>query len=174
MLFISLVNWVCYSFPSISHKEQKLMDATKLIPALLLSSFAIGGCVSGSAPSTSTTGDATTTVNGETVPLTAFEDIPANQGTTMDVNASLIISEGEKWLGRLVLDSKMTSHQAFMYYRDNMPKMGWQSVAAVQGKNAVMTFIKPERVATLQFESGTISGGKIRITVSPHSLAPTN
>lgn len=140
----------------------------------LCAAFAlVAGCSQNSAPADSGSTDVTTTVNGETVPLTAFEDIPAAQNTSLNVNDSLIISQGEDWLGRLVLSSKMNNADAFTYYRENMPKMGWQQVAQVQGKNAVMTFIKPKRVATLQFEASSLTGSStIRITVSPHNLSP--
>lgn len=125
----------------------------------------VTGCTQSAISSHQT--DGTITQDGKQKELTAFEDIPANSDTKLDPDASIIISEGDDWMGRLVLNNDMTPFATFDYYRQHMPELGWNLVASVKSQNAVLTYMKGTRVATLQISGSKFGDSRITITVSP-------
>ncbi|MFM2484250.1 hypothetical protein [Celerinatantimonas yamalensis] len=106
-------------------------------------------------------------VHGKQQELTAFEDIPADSGTKLDPESSIIISEGDNWLGRLTLNNDMSPFHTFEYYRKHMPQLGWNLVASVKSERSVLTYIKGNRVAIVQISGSQFGNSKTTITVSP-------
>lgn len=98
-------------------------------------------------------------------------DVPIPSGTAIKPERSLILGSGDSWLGRMVLDLKLNSTQAFTFYQEQMGAYGWQEVTAVQGKNSILTYVRGERAATLEITPGSMSGSTVSVTVSPRKPA---
>jgi len=94
-------------------------------------------------------------------------DVPIPAGTKINTDKSVILGQGDKWFGRMVLVTDRPSTQAYTYYQEQMPTFGWEQVTAVQGKTSILTFTRGERAATLEINPGTLSGSEVAITVSP-------
>ena len=94
-------------------------------------------------------------------------DVPIPGGTSIKPERSLILGSGDAWLGRMSLEVKLNSTQAFAFFQEQMPAYGWQEVTAVQGKSGILTYIRGERAATVEVEPGTLGGSTVFVTVSP-------
>lgn len=99
-------------------------------------------------------------------------DLPIPGGTAIKPERSLILGSGDTWLGRMILDLKLNSTQAFSFYQEQMPAFGWQEVTAVQGKNSILTYTRGDRAATVEISPGAVRGSTASITVSPRKQAP--
>ncbi|MFM2480037.1 hypothetical protein [Celerinatantimonas sp. YJH-8] len=135
---------------------------------MALAIIVLAGCTNGSI-ATRDTGVKDHSIKQDQKALTAFEDIPADADTKLDPEASIIISEGNDWIGRLALHNGKSPFKTFEYYRQNMPQLGWNLIASVKSQNAVLTYIKGQRVATVQITGSGFSSSDITITVSPSS-----
>lgn len=93
-------------------------------------------------------------------------DIPIPNGAKFDSDSSLIIGTSDGWLGRLVIKTDLASVQAFNHYHSGMPPFGWSLVTAVQARISTLTYLRGERVASIQIEPSSISGSTVSITVS--------
>ena len=51
-------------------------------------------------------------------------DVPIPAGTKINTDKSLILGEGDKWVGRMVLVMDRPSTQAYTYYLEQMPTFG--------------------------------------------------
>lgn len=94
-------------------------------------------------------------------------DVPIPAGTKINTDKSVILGQGDKWFGRMVLVTDRPSTQVYTYYQEQMPTFGWEQVTAVQGKTSILTFTRADRAATLEINPGTLSGSEVAITVSP-------
>jgi len=140
----------------------KSLWITSLLIAII---FAITGCNTVNAPSTSKNSAGTKSTPAEI--SRSFADIPIASGDTVDVDKSLLLNSGEQWIGRAVLRSSQNIEDAFTYYQTNMAEYGWVTVTSVQSKVSVLTFEKASRVATVQIEGGGMRSSYISVTVSP-------
>lgn len=93
-------------------------------------------------------------------------DIPIPNGAKFDSDSSLIIGTSDGWLGRLVIKTDLASVQAFNHYHSGMPPFGWGLVTAVQARISTLTYMRGERVASIQIEPSSMSGSTVSITVS--------
>lgn len=135
---------------------------------MALSLLALAGCTQG-AISGHNSGVKDNSIKQTDKALTAFEDIPADTDTKLDPQASIIISEGDEWLGRLSLHNGKNPFKTFEYYRENMPQLGWNLITSVKSQDAILTYQKGSRVATIQISGGGFSSSHITIVVSPAS-----
>lgn len=140
---------------------------------ITLSLIFLAGCTQSTIQAQNTGVKTHTLKKGIQKELTAFEDIPADADTKLDPENSIIISEGDQWLGRLSLNNSMSPFQTFEYYRQNMPQLGWNLIASVKSQNSVLTYIKGHRVATVQITGSQFGDSHIIITVSPASDVST-
>lgn len=96
-------------------------------------------------------------------------DIPMMPDTKVDLKASLIIGPSEGWMGRLVLSTSQDINFTCNYMLAEMPKLGWQPIAAIRAKISLLTFKRDGRVATIQIDEGALRGGGIVINVTPET-----
>lgn len=94
-------------------------------------------------------------------------DMAVPAGATLDTESSLIIGTGERWLGRVVLKIDISSIQAFNHFYNGLSAFGWSLVTAVQARTSSLTFLRGERVASIQIEPSSLGGSTVSITVSP-------
>ena len=97
-------------------------------------------------------------------------DIPIPSGTTIDAQTSLILGSGDQWTGRLVLTLNQSHSEAFTLYTTQMPQFGWEAIASVQSETSFLTFVRGDRVATVEIIEGrAIRGCLVRITMAPQA-----
>jgi len=119
----------------------------------------------------SSTNATSTTKSSTPAGYQPVSDVPIPSGTKINTDKSLIMGQGDNWVGRMVLVTDRPSTQTYTYYQEQMPTFGWAQVSGVQGKTGIMTFTRGERAATLEINPGTLSGSEVAITVSPRQGA---
>lgn len=135
--------------------------------ALIAACLAVAGC-SQKMGIAGTTGGGTTNSAGAVAGFTTFPDMPMPVAGEIDVERTLIFGTGESWFGRLVINTPHSTGDMFTFYREGLPGFGWQEVTSVRAAVSVLTYVRAERVATIQVQARTIRGSEVSITVSPH------
>ena len=138
--------------------------------ALIAASLIVAGCTQKmeiARPASG--GDAGGAVTG----FTTFPDMPMPVGGDIDVERTLIFGTGEAWFGRMVINTPHGTGDMFTFYREGLPGFGWQEVTSVRAAVSVLTYVRAERVATIQIQARTIRGSDISVTVSPHGAPAT-
>lgn len=96
-----------------------------------------------------------------------FTDIPRPSSASMDLDRTLIFGNADSWVGRLAFSSRMSTIELFDFYKQEMPRFGWEEVTSVRSTVSVLTYRRMERVAMMQIRAGTIYGSYVEMTVSP-------
>jgi len=123
--------------------------------------FGLGACARGTAlPPASTATDGP-------VNLQLVSDIPIPGGATMDNDRSLILSDRDRWTGRVVMTLDHSADEVTAFYQAQMPTFGWQPVMSVTADLSVLTYLRGDRAATVQIERRTLTGSRVSVTVAP-------
>ena len=139
-----------------------------LIRALVLSTVVLAAC--GSTPLT------TSEVAGDK-PAMASEGGPSTPippGSVFKSNQSLILGQGDQWVGRMVLDIGRDAETAYKYFYEVYPTRGWNMITAVRGEVSLLVFTNAERSLSIEVRSGYFwGGGSAIITATPNRSAAT-
>lgn len=135
--------------------------AVGIVAAALLAGCTKSTAVSSTSPEAKKAGTVSPTGFGQ------FNDIPIPEGSTMDIDRTLILGAQERWIGRLSLATSQSAPATFDTFQSQMPKFGWTEVSAVRSETSVLTFSQGERVATIQIARATFGGANVDITMTP-------
>lgn len=94
-------------------------------------------------------------------------DIPIPSGATMDTDRSLILSDRDRWTGRVVMTLFNSAAEVTSFYQQQMPNFGWQPMMSVTAETSVLTYLRGDRAATVQVERRTVYGSTVSVTVAP-------
>jgi hypothetical protein len=94
-------------------------------------------------------------------------DMPIPQGATIRPQDTLVMGAGNRWMGRITLTVPGEPQNVFAYYRDGLPGAGWSLTSSSYSKLSLLTFIKADRVATIQMQASSFGGNEVTITVTP-------
>ncbi|MCK5547075.1 MAG: hypothetical protein KAI27_06845 [Rhodospirillaceae bacterium] len=100
-----------------------------------------------------------------------FPDIPVPTNAKMDTKRTLVFGSGESWYGQLGLNAKHDGDTIFDFYKQELPGFGWEEITSVRAQVSMLTYMRGERVASIQIEKGNISGSSVTFTVSPRGGA---
>lgn len=98
-------------------------------------------------------------------------DMPIPQGATIRPQDTLVMGAGNRWMGRISLSVPGEPQNVFAYYRDGLPGAGWSLTSSSYSKLSLLTFLKADRVATIQMQASNFGGNEVTITVTP-AVAP--
>lgn len=132
---------------------------------------ALAGCANG--PLIGSSGTAERKPTQEAPNVLQVSDVSIPPGSKLDAENSLIIGTGDRWLGRIVVKTDQTPVQAFNHIYNGMPGYGWTLVTAVQAKISNMTYLRGERVASIQIEPSSLGGAQVAVTVSARQSQET-
>jgi len=144
------------------------------ITVLAVVSLALGACAQGSALSSNSSSPETGPNGQMATPeksFNRFPDIPIPTGSEMDTKRTLVFGGNESWYGQLALNAKHNSDSIFDFYKQELPGFGWEEITSVRADVSSLTYMRAERVATIQISKKTISGSVVTITVSPRGGA---
>ncbi|OAN50257.1 hypothetical protein A6A04_02315 [Paramagnetospirillum marisnigri] len=128
----------------------------------LLAGLALAGCSRGTnLPPTSGT------ASDQPVNFQLVTDIPIPAGATMDNDRSLILSDRDRWTGRVVMTLSNSANEVTAFYQSQMPNFGWQPMMSVTAETSVLTYLRGDRAATVQVERRTVYGTTVSVTVAP-------
>ena len=94
-------------------------------------------------------------------------DIPFPTGATMDNDRSLILSDRDRWTGRVVMTLNNSANEVTAFFQAQMPNFGWQPMMSVTAETSVLTYLRGDRAATVQIERRTVYGTTVSVTVAP-------
>jgi hypothetical protein len=100
-------------------------------------------------------------------------------GTSIDRGDTLVVGDNLNWYGTLALTSDTDMDGAHQFYSDELPREGWEPIAALAANRVVLQFINRRRgrACIVTIEPRTAVGGShIEVIVSPlssdHAQAP--
>ena len=131
---------------------------------LLLAAALLGACeqTTGITP---TSGPAFSDA-GSAPGLPQFNDVLIPPGAKLYVERTLILGENP-WYGQLALGVSGEPPALFEQYRRDMQGLGWQEVTFIRATVSTLTFMRDDRVATVQIQATRLRGSEVVITVSP-------
>ncbi len=148
--------------------SSRLMN--KLVVVGLLAGL-LGACAEVSALAPTVTSNTETGPDGKPADtekaFNRFPDIPVPTQSQMDVRQSLVFGSDEDWYGQLVLTTKHDGDSMFDFYKQELPGFDWEEITSVRGPTSVLTYMRAERVLSIQVVKGNITGATITLTVSP-------
>ncbi len=100
-----------------------------------------------------------------------FPDIPVPTNAKMDTKRTLVFGSNESWYGQLGLNAKHDSDTIFDFYKQELPGFGWEEITSVRAPVSVLTYMRGERIASIQIEKANITGSSVTFTVSPRGGA---
>ena len=104
-------------------------------------------------------------------PPASFEGGPATPiptGAVLKPASSLILGQGDQWVGRMVLDVGRDANIAYKFFYETYPARGWNLITAVRGEVSLLVFTNAERSLTVEVRQGhLLGGGTVVITATP-------
>jgi len=124
--------------------------------------LALAGCASSTSLPASSGSPSDQPVNFQLV-----TDIPIPAGASMDNERSLILSDRDRWIGRVVMQVGSSANEVTAFYQAQMPNFNWQPLMSVTSEVSVMTYTRGDRVANVQVERRAVYGALVSVTVAP-------
>lgn len=100
------------------------------------------------------------------VSIDLVNDIPIPNGAKLDTTHSLILGRGDRWTGRIVMNTSILPARVFALFQSQMPSFGWQTVLSVQDKSSNIVFIRGDRIATLTISPLGLRGSRVVMVAS--------
>ncbi|SEH26008.1 hypothetical protein [Magnetospirillum fulvum] len=94
-------------------------------------------------------------------------DIPLPSGAGIDQDRSLILSDRDRWTGRVVMVLTNSANDMTNFYQTQMPGFGWQPLMSITSETSILTYLRGDRAATVQIERRSVLGSIVTITVAP-------
>jgi hypothetical protein len=101
-------------------------------------------------------------------------DLPLPKEARISNENSLVLGEGESWVGRLEIHATTSTSDTIAFFIDQYPQAGWTLLSASKSKNSILVFTNAKKSATVEITDGPALGlaSKIIITVSPININP--
>ena len=102
-------------------------------------------------------------------PPTQIAGVALPEGYSLDSNRTIVLGEGDRWIGRLSYSIGSSADSMFDFIRREMANYGWTEVAVVRAETSQLTFLSQggDRVASILITRSTLYGSKIDMTVAP-------
>ncbi|MBI5164034.1 MAG: hypothetical protein HY985_09040 [Magnetospirillum sp.] len=136
--------------------------SVRAVVVIVLAVLAVAGCGSRTSLPHTQSGDAQQLPNFQLV-----TDIPIPANATMDNERSLILSDRDRWTGRVVMKLWQQPAELVAFYQTQMPAFGWDPVMSVTSETSVLSYLRGDRAATVQIERAMLSGALVAVTVAP-------
>lgn len=135
--------------------------------ACAILALALGACAetAGIQPTSAPSADGQSGATNRPV-LAQFNDIFVPPGSKIYVENTLVFGT-DPWYGRLVLGASQDMNTVFDLYRRDMPGLGWQEVTSIRAPISILTYLRDNRVMTVQLQRTTLGGSEITLTSSP-------
>ncbi|MEY2622362.1 MAG: hypothetical protein RIT26_2182 [Pseudomonadota bacterium] len=97
---------------------------------------------------------------------------PIPPGSVLKGNQSLILGQGDQWVGRMVLDIGRDAEIAYKFFYEVYPTRGWNLITAVRGEVSLLVFTNAERSLSVEVRGGYFwGGGTVVVTATPNRAA---
>lgn len=132
----------------------------------VLAAVMLGGC---QAMNLATGGGGNTDKETRGGPPPQISGVALPEGYSLDAGRTIILGEGDRWIGRLSYSVNSSSDTMFDFIRREMVNHGWAEVAVVRAETSQLTYLSGggDRVASILIARSTIYGSKVDMTISP-------
>lgn len=91
------------------------------------------------------------------------------EGTSIDRGDTSVVGDNLNWYGTLSLTSDAGMDEAHQFYSSELPREGWEPIAALMADRVVLQFINKQqgRACIVTIESRTVGGSHIEVIVAP-------
>jgi len=139
---------------------------------LAVAALLLAGCQGRSLTGGSTTAADTSTRSGP--PQVAGIALP--DGYSLDTGRTIILGEGDRWIGRLSYSINSSANDMFDFVRREMLNYGWSEIAVVRSEISQLTYMSSagDRVASVLITPSSLYGSKVDMTVSPAAGGASN
>ena len=97
---------------------------------------------------------------------------PIPPGSVLKSDQSLILGQGDQWVGRMVLNIGRDAEIAYKFFYEIYPNRGWNLITAVRGEVSLLVFTNADRSLSVEIRSGYFwGGGTAIITATPNRSA---
>lgn len=105
---------------------------------------------------------------------TMMADFPLPKDARVLSDKSLILGEGESWVGRLELYSPLSPSDTVAFFVERYQQAGWTLISSTKSKNSIIVFTNPKKSITVEVGEGSAlsMASKITLTVSPLNTTP--
>lgn len=102
-------------------------------------------------------------------PPTQIAGVALPEGYSLDSNRTIVLGEGDRWIGRLSYSIASSADAMFDFVRREMANYGWTEVAVVRAETSQLTFLSGggDRVASVLISRSTLYGSRVDMTVAP-------
>lgn len=106
---------------------------------------------------------------GDPSAFAQITDIPIPANARLNVSRSIILGGQDMWTGRAEIETPYTAAEMYDFFRREMVTFGWTELTSVRSDESVITFLRAQRIATVQiFGAGQgVVGSVISLTVAP-------
>lgn len=106
-------------------------------------------------------------------PTTQIAGIALPEGYSLNSDRTIVLGEGDRWIGRLSYSVNSTADAMFDFVRREMANYGWTEVAVVRAETSQLTFLSAagDRVASVLIVRSTLYGSRVDMTVAPSTGA---
>lgn len=103
-------------------------------------------------------------------------DFPLPKDARVVNENSLILGEGEAWVGRLELYAPLSPSDTVAFFVERYPQAGWNLLSLTKSKNSMVIFTNPKKTLAIEVSEGsTLSmASKVILTVSPLNTSPSS
>lgn len=90
-------------------------------------------------------------------------------GSSIDRGDTLVVGDSTTWYGTLALTSDTDMDAAHQFYSTELPREGWEPLAALVSNRVVLQFVNrhQNRAAIVTIEPRTVGGSHIEIIAAP-------
>ncbi len=101
-------------------------------------------------------------------------DFPLPKDVRVLNDNSLILGEGEAWVGRLELYSPLSPSDTVAFFVERYPQAGWTLLSSTKSKHSMLVFMNAKKSMTVEIAEGSAlsMASKITMTVSPINTNP--
>jgi hypothetical protein len=114
-------------------------NLTSFIIAIALTT-SLSGCYTSTRPS----------AKQEQLGFTKLTDLPVPKSSKMNLDRSMIVCGSDNWTGNLVYQVNKSQSQVIKFISNEMRDSGWTKLSEITGKEAVMVFMKDQRIAVVK------------------------
>jgi hypothetical protein len=126
----------------------------------------LGACSAWNSSASGSSSDAGKPGSG---PPTQIAGVALPDGYSLDSNRTIILGEGDRWIGRLSYSVNSSADAMFDFIRREMANYGWTEVAVVRAEASQLTYLSQggDRVASILISRSTLYGSRVDMTVAP-------
>ena len=85
----------------------------------------------------------------------------------MNIERTFIVGSGDSWYGQTMIETSSGANATFDFYKQKLTEYDWTEVSSVRAQTSILTYMRSNRVLSIQISQTRLGKAEIMITVSP-------